>query len=446
MNYVTLKKIYEGLPYIFKAPFSGVLRNKLIKNKIFVEHFNTLQSADSWSDEKLTAEQFNRFKDTLIHAYEHTRYYRELFDASNFDPYSVTSFTDIKKIPVLTKRILQERFSDLVADDAGEGYLVTTGGTSGEPTKVMMSNDAYYIEWAFVYDFWSKYGYDIKSSKLATFRGIKLGEKLYEINPMYREIRLNVFLMGKGNIDRYVKAMKNYGVDFIFGYPSAIYNFCKLTQEAGIQMEGMFKSALLISENLYPFQEEKITEVLKCPIGMFYGHSERAVFAGRFDGGYSFNRLYGYTELSEKGEPIVTGFINRKTPLIRYLVDDHVTRQGAAFAIEGHRDCEVLFGLDGEEISAAAINFHDKTFDNILAYQFIQNEIGKCMLCIVPNERFQISDVAEIEKSVSGKFGHALECKVKVVDKVQLTDRGKFKMILQAPDLLEGIRKSSIVQ
>lgn len=446
MNYATLKKIYEGLPYAIKAPFSRVLRNKLIENRIFVEHYKVLQAADSWNDEKLTREQFNRLRDTLIHAFEHTKYYRELFESSGFDPYSVESFEDIGKIPVLTKKILQERFSDLIADDAGEGYLVTTGGTSGEPTKVMMSNDAYYIEWAFVYDFWSKYGYDIKSSKLATFRGIKLGEKLYEINPMYKEIRMNVFLMGRGNIVKYVKAMKRYGVDFIFGYPSAIYNFCKLTQEVGIQTEGMFKAALLVSENLYPFQEKKIKEVLKCPIGMFYGHSERAVFAGRFDDGYSFNQLYGYTELSEKGEPIVTGFINRKTPLIRYLVDDHVTRQGDTFSIEGHHDCEVLYGRDGEEISAAAINFHDKTFDNILAYQFIQNEMGKCTLCIVPNERFQNSDVTEIERSVSGKFGHALECKAKIVDTVQLTDRGKFKMIIQAPGFLESIRKVSVVQ
>ncbi len=446
MNYATLKKIYEGLPYVFKAPFSGVLRKKLIENRIFVEHFKTLQAAVSWNDEKLTREQFNRLKGTLIHAFEHTKYYRELFESVDFDPYCVTSFEDIEKIPVLTKKILQERFSDLIADDAGEGYLVTTGGTSGEPTKVMMSNDAYYIEWAFVYDFWSKYGYDINSSKLATFRGIKLGEKLFEINPMYREIRMNVFLMGRGNISKYIKAMKNYGVDFIFGYPSAIYNFCKLTQEAGIKMNGMFKAALLISENLYPCQEEKIKETLKCPIGMFYGHSERAVFAGRFDGGYSFNPLYGYTEFSEKGEPIVTGFINRKTPLIRYLVDDHVTRQGDAFSIQGHNDCEVLYGVDGEEISAAAINFHDKTFDNILAYQFIQNEMGKCVLCIVPNDRFQNSDVMDIEKSVSGKFGHALDCIVKIVDKVQLTDRGKFKMIVQDPELVEKIRKGHVEQ
>ena len=446
MNYATLKKIYESLPYVFKAPFSRILRNKLIENKLFIEYFNILQDADRWSNEKKSKVQFNYLKDTLIHAFEHTKYYKELFDSLHFDPYNITSFEDIKKIPVLTKKDLQERLSDLIADDAGNSYLVTTGGTSGEPTKVMMSNDAYYIEWAFVYNFWSKYGYDIKSSKLATFRGVKLGKKLYEINPMYREIRFNVFLMGRNNIYKYIKAMRNYGVDFIFGYPSAIYNFCKLTQEAGIQTKGIFKAALLISENLYPFQEEMIKGVLKCPIGMFYGHSERAVFAGKYENGYLFNPLYGVTEFNEKKQPIVTGFINRKTPLIRYLVDDYVTRKGDAFSIEGHHDFEVLLGGNGEEISTAAINFHDKTFDNIREYQFIQNEIGKCTLCVVPSEHFQNSDVKKIESAVSGKFGRSIECKIEIVDKVQLTNRGKFKMIIKAPKLLEEIRKSNFIQ
>lgn len=456
MNYVTIKKLYEGLPYVIKAPFSGILRKKLIGNSVFIKYFNRLQESEKWTDERIAQEQFDLYKDTLVHAYEHTKYYRELFDSVGINPYDITSFESISKIPVLTKKILQERFADLIADDAGEGYLVTTGGTSGEPTKVMMSNDAYYIEWAFVYSFWGKYGYDIQSSKLATFRGIKLGEKYNEINPMYREIRMNVFSMGRNNIDKYVKAIRDYGADFIFGYPSAIYNFCKLTQEARIPVSGMFKAALLISENLYPFQEEKIQEVLGCPIGMFYGHSERAVFAGRFQQGYSFNSLYGVTEISENGEPIVTGFINRKTPLIRYLVDDHITEIDGCnanidqhgivipnhnYAILGHHDAEVLYGNNGQEIAAAAINFHDKTFDNVIAYQFLQDEKGKCTLCIVPNQNFQDDGIASIKKSVEEKFGRALQCEIKVKKQIQLTERGKYKMIIQSPELFDKQRK-----
>lgn len=560
MNYSILKELYLKVPYTIKAPFSKILRNRLIKNPIFLENFNKLQEASSWSEELIEQEQFALFKKTLIHAYEHTKYYKELFDSIGLNPYEISSFDVLDKIPVLSKEILKERLDDLLSDDIVESYLVTTGGTSGEPTKVMMSNDAYYIEWAFVYDFWSKYGYNIRKSRLATFRGIKLGNKKYEINPLYNEIRMNVFTMGKGNIDKYVKIIKKYKADFIYGYPSAIYNFCKLTSDAGINLEGRFKAVMLISENLYPFQEEKIVDTLKCPIAMFYGHSERAVFAGKFDDGYIFNPFYGVTEVSKNGEPIVTGFINKKTPLIRYLVDDKiieinpnryvieghrnseviygkhgeefrassldfhgslteiissyqfiqntpgslticilesdkhseetikkaidhvkkslgddfdikvevrneleyssgnvsrkyklliqnckvggVIRYNQKFDIIGHHECDVLYGKHGEEISGAMINFHDKTFDNVIAYQFYQEEKGTCVLLIVPNNQFNDSNKQMIGKSVQQKFGSSLEIQIKLVDKVMLSPRGKYKMIVHSDKLMNKVHSS----
>lgn len=431
MNYSTIKKLYEKLPYVMKVPFTSFFRNKLIKNPIFQKNYNRICGSKKWTEERISMEQFRLYKETLIHAYEHTRYYKELFDSVDFNPYMVTSFENIESIPILTKKILQERFDDLIADDGDEGYLVTTGGSSGAPTKVMMSNETYYVEWSFVYSFWKEYGYDIYSSKLATFRGVKIGNKISEINPLYNEIRMNIFSMGRGNIEKYVKNIKKYGADFIYGYPSAIYNFCKLVQEAGIPVDGMFKAAFLISENLYSFQEKKIKEILKCPIGMFYGHSERAVFAGKSEKGYVFNPLYGFTEIGRNGEPIVTGFINPKTPLIRYELDDKIEKIDDFFVIEGHRDMEVLYGKNGEEISVAAINFHDQTFNHISEYQFIQESKGTCILCVVPNQNFEQLDLKMIEKAVKEKFGISLDVTVQVIEKVQLTQRGKYKMIIQ---------------
>lgn len=80
-----------------------------------------------------------------------------------------------------------------------------------------------------------------------------------------------------------------------------MYNYCRLNREAKTDIRGRYKAALLISENLYPFQEETIRSVLGCPIVMFYGHSERAVFAERYDKGYLFQPLYGITEMGPEG-------------------------------------------------------------------------------------------------------------------------------------------------
>lgn len=434
MNYLVLKKAYECIPYVLKAPFANVLRGRLINDRVFIEQYKKLNAFDSYTKEQIEEEQFNLLRETLIHAYEHTVYYHDLFVRVSFDPYHIQKLSDIQRIPVLTKKDLQESFNKLAADDVSGSYVVTTGGTSGKPTKVLMSNYAFYAEWAFVYHFWSKFGYDYKKSRLATFRGVKLGKKLCEINPMYQEIRMNPFLMNRKNIKLYWKKMKSYGVDFIYGYPSVVFNFCKLAKSAEINLNGKFKAALLISENLYSFQEELINEVLGCPIGMFYGHSERAVFGEKHGAGYKFNQLYGVTEVSNTGRPIVTGFINSKMPLIRYEVDDQVSWTNGGYSIRGHHNGDVLYGKNGEEISGAAINFHDKTFESVEAYQFVQNTYGKCILCIIPGQKLNERHISQIQDRINKKFGAAFQVELRIVDKMQLTSRGKYQMIIQNID------------
>lgn len=513
MKIAAIRKVNEKMPYWMKRPFAGFIRGKLIKNRTFLAQYQELEAADAMSVEEKERLQLEKLRQTLIHAYEHTAYYKELFDRQHFAPEMISSVEELEMLPILTKELLKEHYAELQADDIDDFYEVSTGGTTGAPTHVLMERTAIYREFAFVYHFWSKFGYDHTSSRLAAFRGVDLNNKLSEINPLYQEIRMNVFLMNRNNIREYVKRIDRYGAEFVYGYPSAVYNFCRLAREAGIALAGRFKAALLISENLYEFQEDEITATLGCPIAMFYGHSERAVFGERYGDGYIFNPLYGVTEISADNKPIVTGFINGKTPLIRYEVDDQVepikdsevnitdhctlnvvpiggtlgedririieksVRQkfGAALTCEvkvvselettargkyqmvirsgegvilppvyriiGHRDREVLYGKDGEQISVAAINFHDKTFDEVAGYQFVQTEPGRCIINILPvGDALSDKQIKAIGRSVNGKFGAAIACDVQVVSQLELTLRGKYRMIIQRSQRKDGLK------
>lgn len=435
MGIAFIKKINEKTPYWVKAPFSKFIRNKLINNHTFLETIEMLDRADTFSFEQVEKIQLEKLKETLIHAYKHSDYYSELFDSISFDPYSVKSIEDLKKIPILNKEDLKNRFEELQADDIDDYYLVTTGGTSGEPTKVNMERKAIYREWAFIYHFWGKYGYDYKKSKIATFRGVDLGKSICQINPLYSEIRMNPFLMNIENIEEYQRRINKYGASFLYGYPSVIYNYCRLAQKKRIDLTGKYKAALLISENLYDFQKEMIEDVIKCPIAIFYGHSERAVFAEKDENGYLFNPFYGVTEISFSGEPVVTGFINQKTPLIRYRVDDIVEKTADnRFIIVGHHNCDVLLGDKGEQISMAAVNFHDDTFEGIDAYQFIQDELGTCIVCVVSSAPVSQEQIDKIKHRVEKKLGGKFKCRIEIRDKILYTSRGKYQMLIQNID------------
>lgn len=439
MGIAIIKKINEKTPYWMKAPFSKIIRNKLIKNSVFNNTMNMLITSDGLSEEQLKEKQLICLKDALIHAKDHSPYYRKLFSEYSFTPATVTDVEDIKCLPLLTKEILKENLDEIVTDDILDYYTVTTGGTTGEPTKVLMEKDAIYREWAFIYHYWSRFGYDYKTSKLATFRGVSFGKKISEINPLYREIRMNVFMMNNSNIHAYVSKIGQYGADFIYGYPSAVYNYCKLAQKAEICLKGKYKAVFLISENLYSFQEEKIREVLEVPIAMFYGHSERAVFAEKDDYGYEFNPLYGITEISEKGEPIVTGFINKKTPLIRYLVDDQVKEiDRSSFALEGHRNSEVIYGINGEEFRASGLDFHGSLSSIVPNYQFKQNEYGKLVVLVLKSDKVSNTQKKEVIKHCDEVLNGRIHTYLREVENLEYSNGSsrKYKLLIQ--NLHEG--------
>lgn len=432
MKIALLKKLNEEMPYWMKKPFAKIIRNKLISNPVFLAQYKELQCWDQLSSAEQNEYQLQLLRNCLEHAYSHTVYYRQLFNSVGFIPSQIKSVNDLKRIPVLTKKILKANYTDLQADDVSNSYLVTTGGTTGKPTKVQMARDAIYKEWAFVYHYWSKSGYDYCESRLATFRGVNLDGKISEINPLYTEIRLNPFLMNENNFENYLSDIEKFNANFIYGYPSAVYNFCRIANKKGINLSNRFRAALLISENLYPFQKKMIEDVLEAPIAMFYGHSERAVFGEQSENGYTFHKLYGVTEIDENGSLIVTGFINDKMPLVRYVVDDEIkTNPYGLFDIIGHRDCEVLYGENGEQISTAAINFHDDTFDGIDAYQFVQNIVGECEVHIVADHLLDKKKIELICDRVSGKLGTAIRCNVCQVNQISLSSRGKYRLLIQ---------------
>lgn len=465
MKIATIKKINEELPYWIKRPFSKAIRAKLTSNHLFLETYNMLKQAETLSDRELSKLQLQKLQEILVHAYEKTKYYREIFDKCRFDPYKISSVEEIQALPLLTRDDIKDHYHDLAANDIADFYSASTGGTSGGAVDIFIDRDAVYREWGFIYHYWSKFGYDFKVSRLATFRGVDLGKAISKINPLNAEIRMNPFIMNKDNIGVYNKIISDYGADFIYGYPSSIYNYCLLTRNAGIDVAGRYKAAFLVSENLYDFQKEVIENTLYCPIAMFYGHTEKAVLGERYGESYQFNPLYGVLEVSDAGEPIVTGFINHKFPLIRYLLDDYVQEIpkeyvggcktslgsgkaylpsiGTEFSVLGHKDSEVIYGKNGEYfVGVQALDFHGLLSTRFSGIQLAQVEPGELIIHYVESENISEADLNMLISKCCNRLGNGFTYKIDKVDKLQLTSRGKYKLLAQSikPQKEEQVR------
>lgn len=149
-------------------------------------------------------------------------------------------------------------------------------------------------------------------------------------------------------------------------------------------------------------------------------------------GGYSFDSAYCYSELSEgdKGNIICTGFINRKMPFIRYELDDTAEKEFDYYRIIGHRE-GLLLGRDNVQISAAAMEVHSDILSKVANYQFVQSEIGTFEVRIIPVNTITDSDKTALQNLFQNRVGKSFNVKIKIVEELELTQRGKYKLLIQ---------------
>ena len=79
--------------------------------------YNQLISSQWASKEDLLIKQFNGLKDLLIHASEHVPVYKKIFKESEFDPFRFSDFSDLKKIPIISKDEIRSNFDEFKAEN-----------------------------------------------------------------------------------------------------------------------------------------------------------------------------------------------------------------------------------------------------------------------------------------------------------------------------------------
>lgn len=431
-----LKKLNEKTPDFVKKALSKPIRAKVIKNKVFLDEYKELQQYESYSDEDKRKVHFAKVKDVLIYAYENTDYYKEQFNCLNFSPYDLKDLSELDKLPTINKQQVIENYNKIISRKEIDHYAAYTGGSTGKPLKILLDTNSIYKEKAFVYYYWSKFGYDYSKSKIITFRGLEFKDKLYKYNPIDNQIILNPFLLNKNTINKYVDRINKYKPDLIHGYCSAIYNFCKLLKSSGLKLSCNIQSVCFISENVEEKQRIFIEETLNCTSNIFYGHSERIVFAEYYKDSYKFNDLYTHVDFINTDQKDIykmacTGFVSRKMPLIRYTPDDVAIIKDGNIEIHGHWDKELLIGTNNEQISIASINFHNDVFSKVRMYQFEQYKSGEVYLNILEDKKLDKKDINDIENIINSKLKNVIDIKIRIVEDIELTNRGKYKKIKQ---------------
>jgi len=401
---------------------------------------------------------------TLAHA--NSPFYRELIDAAYGAGADLCDFMpeDLLRLPILDRvKLSTVGEAALAAPKASLDRAETSGSNAERPFSFWLDKGRSSREMAFVYDAWSRIGFNERTAR-AAFRGFALfpeGEHVHEWNPALRELRVSVFPMSLADAAHYLDLIDRRRIRYLYGYASALELFCRQLRRLGRRPKLPIKGIMPISEPLHPHQRRDISAVLgEVPFACFYGLSEKVLFAVELPGTigtYAFNPLYGLAELvdnrgqrvTEKGREgrlVGTGFLSTGMPFIRYdtgdsarLVELPTPENGQRLIVDRlmpRRKPDFLVTTEGERVVTVDLTPEDpKMFAGIDEFQFYQDRPGVVLLRYVASPGASAADAQRFAEHLGHRAQGRLRFETVKVDRIAAGRGGKRAFVEQRLDL-----------
>ncbi|HRK23750.1 MAG TPA: CoF synthetase [Beijerinckiaceae bacterium] len=398
-------------------------------------------------------------------AYDKSPYYRAAITrefGEAFDPASVLDPAIWQRLPLLSPETVSDYREALCTEPSSGLSSGSTGGTSGKPVRFFLDRNRSPIEYAFVFDAWSRVGYKAGDWR-AVFRGVEVSDaagKAIEKDPALAELRFSIFNLTDDLMTRFRAEILDAGIVYLHGYPSAIGMFASFLMRSGFGPMPSIRAIMLMGERLYPNYREAIEKAFpNAQLVPFFGLSEKCAFAVEVPGRpdvYDFEPLYGFTELldarnrpvttpGQRGRIVSTGLLFKGMPFLRYDTRDEATLIEAPTAANGwrlrlerivpRRGHEFLVSRDGALIPILALVVFGTEMDEIREFQFVQDTPGAALLRIVRPAGGPEPDVKPFLALMERKSGGRITLTHEFVDALPVSPRAKRRFIDQRIDV-----------
>lgn len=404
---------------------------------------------NTWSRDEITNWQNSQLQAFVKHAYNHTVYYKRVFDELGLRPEDIRCAEDLKKLPVVTKDIANAHFDELVPDNLAQikCRLGKTGGTTGEPMRYYCDENVWGYVTATKIFHWKKTGYRYGDAFVALGSSSLFAKKPSLVRRIYDKIR-NEVPMNSVNLtdelcERYVQQIKKQKIRFIYGYAASIYILTKYVAKKNIdltQIEAVFTT----SENLTDAYRELMEKTYKCRVMDCYGARDAGITAyevgrGSYHVGYNavvevINEITPNT-----GTVLTTNFLNYSFPLIRYQFGDEAELavnvpeneyNGQVIRKVIGRTSDVMRLGNGHSLTATGFSMIIKEFD-VVAFDF--NKVGETevALRIQPiNGKYDMNQEETIRKTIHRYIGDDCNLNIEYVDHFEPLKNGKRRYFM----------------
>lgn len=419
----------------------------------FQRHLAEVREIQYWPAEQLEKLQNERLAALVRHAYNNTRYYRQLFHHLGLMPDNITCKQDLSKLPIMTRDDLRRHFDDIVVRNIPRWRIFVdhTSGTTGTPRTVHIDLNCLQYNFALLARAreWAGVGY---IPRRASLRGRLIVPVAQDRPPFWRynrvedQLLLSSYHLSAKHVSAYAEQLARFRPQLIDGYPSAIYTLAQLKRMQGLD-DFRPRAVMTDSETLLAYQKQFIEEYFGCQVYDWYGSAELAFSAGQCEqGNYHLNSEFGIVEIVRDGERVgqgeighvvCTGLLNYAMPLIRYDVGDTAALSDKKCSCG--RDLQLIDSIEGrvEDIirtpEGRMVGRLDPVFKevhNVLEAQIVQETMDTITVNLVPAEGYTESDSRNLEIALRKRIGHQVKIRVMFVDQIPRTRVGKFKFVM----------------
>ena len=357
---------------------------------------------NTWSKEQVKNWQSEHLQYLVNHVYNHTVYYRNLFDKLELTPADIQSVEDLKKLPIITKEIAIAHYDEIVPDNLSSfPYRKRkTGGTTGEPMHYLMDENNWgYTSAAKIYS-WKTTSYQYGDKFVAMGSASLFSKKPSILRRIYDRIRreypLNTVNLTDELCEKYATYIKKNKIEYIYGYAASIYIFTSYVAKQNIDLK-QIKGVFTTSENLTDAYRSLIEKTYGCKVMDCYGANDAGITAYEITRGHYH---VGYNVLCEIVNPIeentgtilTTNLLNYTFPLLRYQFGDEVelapneiesVYNGQVIRRIIGRTSDVMRLENGHNMTATGFSMIMKEFD-IVAFYFNKVGVNEVKLTIFP--------------------------------------------------------------
>ena len=407
-----------------------------------VKWYLLIKKMNKWDNLKVINWQNDNLKKLIVHFYENTVYYKKLLDDYGIDPYKIASIDDLKSIPPLTKKIIQEHFNELIPKNIDKIPFknAATGGSTGDPLKFNLDLNSWsYTTASNILSFELKgLHYGDKYVALGSSSLFPVSEKS-RLHNLYYWLRKKLPMNGMNMSDEVMEKQISYiiknKIKYIYGYASAIYLLAKYVKSSNLQIT--LNACFPTSEILTDDYRKQIEDAFHCIVMDGYGARDGGITADELTPGFYH---VGYNSIAEvvncftenTGKLLVTDLLNYAFPFIRYEIGDEVTLDpdsvkfynGQVISKVLGRESNVIHLENGHNLTGPGFTILFKDL-NVIAYKIYKAGNLKIKIDIQPNEKYSKEEEKIIYETMKKHAGNNCEVSIEYFEKFDTDKSGK---------------------